>query len=155
MDLTADDIAIGIGRLLRERGYHSLVEFKLNTGRRADLLALNKRGRFALVEIKTSRADFLADDKWRSYLPFADRFYFAVPVSFPAEILPEDSGLIVADRYGGDVVREAPETPMHASARKALTVRFAMTAARRLTVHTDPAVRDGGLRTAGPVANRD
>lgn len=98
--------------------------------------------------------DFLADTKWRNYLPFADRFYFAVPVSFPAEILPEDTGLIIADRYGGDIVREAPETPMHASARKALTVRFAMTAARRLTVHTDPAIRDGGLRPADEAVKR-
>lgn len=46
-------------------------------------------------EIKVSRADFLGDTKWRSYLPYCSDFYFVCPAELiqPAE-LPSDVGLL-------------------------------------------------------------
>ena len=53
--------------------------------------------------------------------------------------LPEDCGLILADRYGGEIVRPAKLAPAMAGARrKALTLRFARTAALRLAIRADP-----------------
>jgi hypothetical protein len=52
--------------------------------------------------------------------------------------LPEDCGLIVADAYGALVRREAPAHPLSAARRKAVTLRFAQIAARRLSSLNDP-----------------
>jgi hypothetical protein len=117
----------------------SLAEFSLRSGRRADILALDGDGRFTIVEIKSSLADFRADQKWPDYLEFCDRFFFAVPQDFPIDVLPEDEGLMVADRWDASIVRPSAERPMHASRRKALTLRFAHQAALRLQRLNDPA----------------
>jgi hypothetical protein len=61
-----------------------------------------------------------------------------VPPSFPRHCLPEHAGLVVADRYGGEVVRQAPRFALHASRRRAVTLRFAQIAAERLTRALDP-----------------
>ena len=95
----------GVSRLLADMGYGTLAEFKLTTGRRVDVIGLNDRSEFVIAEIKSSIADFRSDRKWREYLPFCDRFYFAVPADFPQSILPGDSGVIVADAYGGTIRR--------------------------------------------------
>ena len=52
---------------------------------------------------------------------------------FPRDILPAEPGLIVADGFGGAVLREAPSTPLVAARRKALTLAFARLAATRAT----------------------
>lgn len=132
-------LARGAARLLVDLGYSVLTEFSLASGRRADIAGLHRDGGFAIVEVKSSLADFRADRKWPEYRAYCDRFYFAVPEIFPADVLPDDTGLIVADAFGGAVVREAAHTPLHASRRKALTLRFARKAAHRLAAHTDPA----------------
>jgi len=139
LDAIAAQLARGTARLFAELGYSCLAEFRLRNGRRADLIAIAPNGSFRIVEIKSSVADFRADRKWEEYLPFCDRFYFCVAEDFPRDILPGDTGLIVADAYGATVLRESGETPMHASRRKALTLRYAHTASRRLMQHTDPA----------------
>ena len=41
---------------------------------------------------------------------FSDPLFFATHADFPRDVLPDDTGLILADRYGGEIVREAPET---------------------------------------------
>ena len=47
------------------------------------------------VEIKVSRADFKADKKWREYLPYCEKFYFACPVGLiKPEELEKEVGLI-------------------------------------------------------------
>lgn len=51
---------------------------------------------------------------------------------FPLDILPGDVGIIVADAYDGVVHRDAPVRAMNPNRRRALTVRFARTAAGRL-----------------------
>jgi hypothetical protein len=117
----------------------TLTEFTLRSGRRADVIALDEAGDVVIVEVKTSPADLRADGKWPEYLAFCDRFYFAVPADFPREALPADGcGLMVADAYAAEVLRPAPREPLHASRRKALTLRFARVAGQRLLRHLDP-----------------
>lgn len=128
----------GTVRLLREMGLACLTEMPLKTGRRVDVMALDKKGAVTVVEVKSSIEDYAADSKWAEYLPFCDRFFFAVPVDFPIEILPGDVGLIVADSYGASVERPAAAGTMNASRRKALTLRFARLGAERTARFIDP-----------------
>ena len=131
-------LARGVCRALAQLGYASLVEFPLATGRRADVLALGKTGDLIIIEIKSSVADFRADRKWTSYREFADRLYFAVPNQFPALLIPEECGLIVADSFGAAVLRDGVASPLVAARRRALTLRFALAAANRLRRYLDP-----------------
>src|SRR5881394_2336639 len=128
-------LARGICRAFEQLGYASLLEFPLANGRRADILALGKTGDLVIVEIKCSVADFRADSKWVRYREFADRLYFAVPNEFPALLIPEECGLIVADAFGAAVLRHGVATPLAAARRRAMTLRFAMAAASRLRRH--------------------
>jgi hypothetical protein len=128
----ATGVARGVARLFDAMGLACLPEVPLANGRRLDLLALGDKGQLWAVEIKTSVADFRADRKWPDYLEFCERLYFAVPPGFPCEILPEDQGLIVADAYDARILREIADRALPAARRKALTLRFARLAARRL-----------------------
>lgn len=132
------DVARGVSRLLLERGCSPLTEFTLPTGRRIDVAAISDTGEITAIEIKVSLSDFRADAKWSEYLGFCDRYYFAVPDGFPHEVLPADHGLIVADKFGAAIVREAPHAPVVAARRKALLIRFARTAAERFARSADP-----------------
>src|ERR1700738_1871456 len=128
----------GTCRALEQLGYASLVEFPLANGRRADILALGKTGELVIVEIKSAVADFRADRKWATYREFADRLYFAVPNEFPALLIPEECGLIVADAFGAALLRHGVATPLAAARRRALTLRLALAAASRLRSQLDP-----------------
>lgn len=131
-------IGRGVCRLLRDMGQGTVCEFPLHNSRRADVMALDRGGRFTLVEIKSCPADFSADRKWGDYLDYCDRFYFAVDAAFPRDRLPDDHGLIVADAYGATVLREARPRTLHASRRRTLLLRFAMAASTRLHRLEDP-----------------
>jgi hypothetical protein len=131
-------LARGVCRAFDQLGYASLVEFPLANGRRADMLALGKGGELVIVEIKSSVADFRADRKWPSYREFADRLYFAVASGFPAALIPEDCGLMVADAFGAAVLREGRAIPVGAARRRAVTLRFARVAGVRLRRALDP-----------------
>ena len=131
-------LARGTCRALEQLGYASLVEFPLANRRRADILALGKSGDLIIVEIKTSVTDFRADRKWAGYRDFADRLYFAVPSDFPALLIPEDCGLMVADAFGAALLRHGVTTLLAPARRRALTLRFALTAATRLRRQLDP-----------------
>jgi hypothetical protein len=135
---TALAIARGCTRLLRSLGLCSVSELVLPSGRRADLVALGSRGDIWIVEIKSSIADFRADQKWADYRAHCDRLFFATTLDVPGEIFPPDAGLIVADEYGGSIVREAPEHRLAAATRKGLMLRFAQAAAGRLQALSDP-----------------
>ena len=125
-------ISRGAGRCLLAHGYARLSEFTLPNGRRADLCALADSGEMWIVEIKSNLADFRADQKWPEYRDYCDRLFFAVDRAFPAEVLPPDCGLIIADKWGAEIVRPAPEHKLAPARRKALTLRFARVAAMRL-----------------------
>ena len=132
----------GVSRLLADMGYGTLAEFKLTTGRRVDVIGLNDRSEFVIAEIKSSIADFRSDRKWREYLPFCDRFYFAVPADFPQSILPGDSGVIVADAYGGTIRRPAIEIAVNGTRKRRQIVRFAIAASSRLNRALDLGAAD-------------
>jgi hypothetical protein len=121
----------GVARLLGALGYAPLAEVTLPNGRRADLMALGRRGEIFIIEVKSGLEDFRTDLKWREYQPYCDAFAFAVAPEFPREALPDEPGLIVADGFGGAVLREAPVTPLAGVRRKALTLAFGRLAALR------------------------
>ena len=135
-------LARGVGRALAERGYASLTEVSLANGRRADVMGLGRAGELVIVEVKSSLQDFRSDGKWPEYREYCDRFYFAVGEDFPRDAIPEDCGLIVADGFGGAVVREAPLNALAAARRKAVTLRFALVGSERLRRLLDPAAGD-------------
>lgn len=128
----------GVLRHFAALGLAGLTEFSLSSGRRADILALDGKGEVVIVEIKSSVQDFRTDAKWPDYRAFCDRLLFAVPMDFPLSILPEEAGLLVADAYGAQMLRDGPRHPLAPATRKALTLRFARTAAQRLCTMQDP-----------------
>jgi hypothetical protein len=134
----AAEIQRGTCRLMLAHGNAVVSELGLSGGRRADIVVLSRTGDIWIVEIKSSLADFRADAKWPDYRAHCDRLYFAVDARFPMEVIPEDTGLIVADRYGAEFLREAPEHRVVAARRKAVTLRFARAAALRLQTAIDP-----------------
>lgn len=130
----------GAARLFEDLGQAVVTELRLANGRRADIVALAPDGTVTIVEVKSGIPDFAADRKWVDYGPFCDRFFFAVSPDFPLERLPDPDtcGLIVADAWGAEILREAPVVRLAAARRKAITLRFAATAARRLRGLEDP-----------------
>lgn len=128
---TTVQVTRGAARLLVALGYAPLAEVCLPNGRRADLMALGPKGQIFIVEVKSSVEDFRTDQKWWEYRPYCDAFAFAVAPEFPREILPDEPGLIVADAFGGAVLREAPTEALAGARRKALTLAFARLAAMR------------------------
>ena len=131
-------LARGVCRFLRRAGYAALTEFTLRNRRRVDVIALAEDGRIAVVEVKSSEADFRADAKWQDYPGFCDAFYFAVPEDFPKCLIPERCGLLVADGFGAEMLREAEEGRLNPARRESLITRFARTASLRLQALTDP-----------------
>jgi hypothetical protein len=129
---TAAEVARGVSRLLLQQGYSPILEFTLANGRRLDVAALGPDGTLLGVEIKVALADLRGDTKWPEYLEYCEHFYFAIPPDFPDHHVPPTTGLIVADRYGGAIIRAATPAQVHASRRKAVTLRFAKVAADRL-----------------------
>src|SRR5690242_12705127 len=135
---TALAIARGTSRLLHAHGRCVVSELPLPSGRRADLVALNQGGEIWIVEIKSSIADFRADQKWMDYRLHCDRLFFATTVEVPCEIFPPDTGLIVADAFDAQIVCEAPEHRLHAATRRSMTLSIARAAALRLQSLADP-----------------
>ena len=132
----------GVARLLMAHGLAVVGEVALANGRRADVAGIADSGEIWIVEIKSCLEDFRADQKWPEYRQFCDRLFFAVAPGFPLPVLPEDIGLIVADRYGGEIMRAAPEHKLAGARRKAMTLRALRTAAFRLQGVIDP---EGGF----------
>ncbi len=135
---TALAVARGTTRLLHAHGFGVVSELPLASGRRADLVALDGKGEIWIVEIKSSIADFRADQKWMDYRAHCDRLFFATTQQVPCEIFPPDTGLIVADSFGASFVCEAPEHRLAAPTRKSMMLLFARAAALRLQMLADP-----------------
>ncbi|MEZ5751163.1 MAG: MmcB family DNA repair protein [Paracoccaceae bacterium] len=136
--LPGQRLARGVCRLLRSHDFATLDEVTPTPGLRVDVMALGPKGELWVVECKSSRADFASDRKWQGYLDFCDRFFWAVPADFPTDLLPPDTGLIVADDFFGEIVTMAPHTPLAGARRKALTLKFARMAALRHHAMRDP-----------------
>src|ERR1700754_3903695 len=135
---TALAVARGTARLLMSLGFCCVSELPLPSGRRADLVALGRDGEIWIVEIKSSIADFRADQKWMDYRLHCDRLFFATTTEVPCDIFPPDTGLIVADAFGAELVCGAPEHRLHAATRKTMLLAFARAAALRLSTLADP-----------------
>jgi hypothetical protein len=138
-------VARGVTRLFCRHDLFAVCEMPLPNGRRADLVAIDGKGSFTIVEIKVAKADLVGDDKWTDYLDYCDRFFWAVPphlVSILEEerYLPGNAGLIVADRYDAAIVRDAAHRPLAPARRKAELLRFARRSARRLAAQVDPSL---------------
>lgn len=126
-------LARGVQRVLYDHGLVSVLEAPLANGRRADVMALTASGDIWIVETKSCLADFAVDAKWPDYIEYCDRFFFGVTETFPRDLIPEHTGLIVADGFGGAILRDAPRQPLAGARRKAVTLLFARLAAQRLT----------------------
>ncbi len=128
----ANAVARGTLRFLVDAGYTPLTELTLANGRRADIVALDRKGTILIVEIKSCLADYRTDAKWTEYLDYCDLFGFAVDQDFPVDVLPQEHGLILADRFGAEIARPYSSCPVNPARRKAVTLLFARTAALRI-----------------------
>ncbi|WP_292291879.1 MmcB family DNA repair protein [Marivita sp.] len=131
-------LARGVCRHLASHGFAVVEEFVPDRGLRVDVMALGPKGEIWVVECKSSRADFQSDQKWEGYLDWCDRYFWAVDLDFPSELLPVETGLIIADGYDAEIVRMAPEDKLAAARRTKLIRKFAVHAARRLQALRDP-----------------
>ena len=138
---TGQLLARGMARHLAGLGFVSLEEFPPIKGLRVDLLALGRKSEIWIIECKSSREDFMSDEKWRNYLPWCDQYFWAVPTNFPVDILPEQTGVFWADGYDAELMRDAPISTLSPARRKSIIHRFARRAARRLSVLRDPAAQ--------------
>jgi hypothetical protein len=126
-------LARGVTRMLGDHGLAPILEVPLANGRRADVMAITASGEIWIVETKSCEADYACDAKWPEYVEYCDRFFFGVTEEFPRERIPEEAGLIVADGFGGAILRVSPFRPLVGARRKAVTLLFARLAALRLT----------------------
>lgn len=135
---STEDITLGTMRLLLDMGYAPIREVALTNRRRADIVALDRTGDSLIVEVKSGLSDFRADRKWQEYLPYCSRFYFAVDADFPRHVLEGDDGLsgdigiMLADRYGAEIIRPAGARAVNAARKKTLTLKVARLGAQRL-----------------------
>lgn len=143
-------LARGVCRHLKQYNFLSLEEFVPERGLRVDVMALGPKGEIWIVECKSSLADFQTDSKWQGYLPYCDRYFWAVDADFPTEILPDGTGLILADAYDADILRMGPEDKVAPARRKKLTLKFARNAAERLHRFRDPGVAALETQTEPP-----
>ncbi|MFT6557911.1 MmcB family DNA repair protein [Sneathiella sp.] len=125
-------LAAGVQVLFTALGYSSMTEVKLKSGRRVDVMGINKKGHILVAEVKSSPADFRSDGKWPEYLEFCDGYYFAVADDFPLDLLPDTQGIIIADPFHAEILRPCEEVTLNAARRRNITLRFARQAAERL-----------------------
>jgi hypothetical protein len=143
----AAEVARGVIRLFCRQDLFAICEVPLPNGRRADMMAIDGKGALTIVEIKVAKADLLGDVKWTDYLDYCDRFFWAVPPDLASicdgeRFMPNEAGLIVADRYDAAMMRDATHRPLAPARRKAELLRFARRAARRLSAQIDPSLGD-------------
>ncbi len=131
-------LARGVCRHLASLDFVTVEELIPTPGLRVDVMALGPKGEIWIVECKSSRADFQSDSKWQGYLEWCDRYFWAVDEAFPTDLLPLDSGLLIADSYDAEILRMAPEDKLAPARRKAMTQKFARHAALRWHSARDP-----------------
>ena len=131
-------LARGVCRHLLTHDFVSVEELTPIGGLRVDVMALGPKGEVWVIECKSGRLDYLTDHKWQGYMAWCDRFFWAVDADFPTELLPEDTGLIVADAYDAEIIRMAPEAKLPPARRKVMVQKFARHAALRHHAARDP-----------------
>ena len=133
-------LARGVCRALRAFDFVTVEELMPAPGLRVDVMAVGPKGEVWVIECKSGRADFRTDQKWHLYLEWCDRFFWAVDADFPTGLLPDGTGLILADAYDAEIVRMGPDTPLAGARRKVMLQKFARHAASRLQALRDPAM---------------
>jgi hypothetical protein len=131
-------LARGVCRHLRSHDFVCVEELVPTSGLRVDVMALGPKGEVWIIECKSGRTDYQTDHKWQGYLEWCDRFFWAVDEAFPTELLPDGTGLILADAYDAEILRMGPETPLAGARRKVMVQKFARHAALRLQGYRDP-----------------
>ncbi len=131
-------LARGVCRHLRGHGFAAITEFVPISGLRVDVIGIGPKSEIWIIECKSSRIDFMTDSKWEGYLPWCDRYFWAVDEDFDTDLLPQDTGIIIADAWDAEIQRWPEETKLAAARRKALVLGIARTAATRLQTLTDP-----------------
>ena len=131
-------LARGVCRHLLGHDFVTVEELVPASGLRVDVMALGPKGEIWVVECKSSRVDFTSDRKWQGYLDWCDRYFWAVDADFPVEMLPDDTGLILADGYDAEILRMGPEARLAPARRKAVIQKFARHAALRWQAARDP-----------------
>ena len=131
-------LARGVARALRAMDFVTVEEMVPTSGLRVDVMALGPKGEIWVIECKSGRADYQTDRKWQGYLEWCDRFFWAVDADFPTALLPEGTGLILADAYDAEIMRMGPEVPLAPARRKVMVQKFARHAALRLQSLRDP-----------------
>lgn len=131
-------LARGVARALRAMDFVTVEELVPTSGLRVDVMALGPKGEIWVIECKSGRADYQTDRKWQGYLEWCDRFFWAVDADFPTALLPEGTGLILADAYDAEIIRMGPEVPLAPARRKVMVQKFARHAALRLQSLRDP-----------------
>ncbi len=126
------EVRRGVRRMAAAGGHSVLCEVALPSGRRADMCLLDGDGMFTIVEIKSSLADLRADRKWPDYLRHCDRFFFATHLDVPQTPFPAEHGLIIADAFGAEIVRDSAVSKLPGATRRAMLLKFAHLAAVRL-----------------------
>lgn len=134
-------IARGVMRHFSQMGLPSLSEYSPVRGLRVDVIVLAPSDEIWIVECKSSKIDFKSDKKWQNYLEWCDRYFWAVDSDFPKDILPLDTGLIIADSYDAKILIESPLNKLPAARRKKIVRSMASTACNRLAAYTDPIIR--------------
>ena len=133
-------IARGVIRHFSQVGLSSLSEFSPIRGLRVDIITLGMSDEIWIVECKSGQSDFKSDKKWQNYLDWCDRYFWAVDANFPINILPSDTGIIIADAYDASILRDSPLNKLSAARRKKIMNSVARTACDRLLLHTDPKI---------------
>tara|TARA_B100001250_G_scaffold408991_1_gene432412 strand:+ start:730 stop:1164 length:435 start_codon:yes stop_codon:yes gene_type:complete len=133
-------IARGVMRHFSQIGLSSLSEFSPARGLRVDIITLGMANEIWIVECKSCQSDFKSDKKWQNYLDWCDRYFWAVDANFPIDILPPDTGVIIADAYDASILREAPLNKLSAARQKKIIKSIAKSACNRLLTHTDPKI---------------
>ena len=137
-------LARGTCRHLASLDFVTVEELIPTSGLRVDVMALGPKGEVWIIECKSSRVDFISDSKWQGYLEWCDRYFWAVDEAFPTELLPLETGLIIADPYDAEIIRMGEESKLAAPRRKVMLQKFARHAARRWHDARDPGFRAPG-----------
>jgi len=133
-------LARGVCRALRALDFVTVEELVPAPGLRVDVLAIGPKGEVWVIECKSGRADYVTDRKWQGYLAWCDRFFWAVDAEFPTDLLPAETGLILADAYDAEIIRMGPVTPLAPARRRVMLQKFARHAALKLQALRDPGI---------------
>jgi hypothetical protein len=112
---------------LFQQGYVCTAEFTLPNRKRADVIGYNEQGHMIILEVKVSQSDYDRDDKWDSYLPYCDEFYFLLDDGITPYNKDYPCGIMRKDRKG-KIAKDKEDTLKHtAENREQLRFSIAQT----------------------------